>query len=71
MLGAFAAGAAFDPGPPGSPRDPSTEDFTVNDIEFRNITSGHNVISIQKMELVHKLDSLNNDLKNSLTALIN
>jgi len=46
------------------------EDFTVNDIEFRNITSGYYVISRQKMELVHKLDSLNSDLKNSLADLI-
>jgi len=47
------------------------EDFTVNDIEFRNITSGYYIISRQKMELVHTLDSLNSDLKNSLAALIN
>ncbi len=47
------------------------EDFTVNDIEFRNITSGYYVISRQKMELVHTLDSLNSDLKNSLADLIN
>jgi thioredoxin reductase (NADPH) len=31
MLGAFAEGAAFFPGPSGTPRDPSTEDFAVND----------------------------------------
>jgi len=47
------------------------EDFTVNDIEFRNITSGYYIISRQKMELVHTLDSLNSDLKNSLADLIN
>ena len=47
------------------------EDFSVNDIEFRNITSGYYIISRQKMELVHTLDSLNSGLKNSLAALIN
>ena len=47
------------------------EDFTVKDIEFRNITSGYYLISRQKMELVHSLDSLNSGLKNSLAALIN
>jgi len=47
------------------------EDFTVKDIEFRNITSGYYIISRQKMELVHTLDSLNSDLKNSLADLIN
>jgi hypothetical protein len=47
------------------------EDFTVTDIEFRNITSGYYIISRQKMEFVHTLDSLNNDLKNSLATLIN
>ena len=47
------------------------KDFTVTDIEFRNITSGYYIISRQKMEFVHTLDSLNSDLKNSLAALIN
>jgi len=47
------------------------EDFSVNDIEFRNITSGYYIISRQKMERVHTLDSLNSDLKNSLADLIN
>ena len=46
------------------------EEFSVNDIEFRNITSGYYVLSRQKMELVHTLDSLNRDLKNSLDALL-
>ena len=46
------------------------EDFTVNDIEFRNITSGYYVIATQKMELVHTLDSLNSNLRKSLTALV-
>lgn len=46
------------------------EGFSVNDIEFRNITSGYYVLSSQKMELVHTLDSLNRDLKNSLAALL-
>jgi len=45
------------------------EDFSVDDIEYRNITSGYYVLSRQKLELVHTLDSLNNDLKNSLSAL--
>ena len=47
------------------------EDFTVNDIEFRNITAGYYILSSQKMELVHTLDSLNSDLKDSLADLIN
>ena len=46
------------------------EDFSVDDLEFRNITSGYYILSDQKMELVHTLDSLNNDLKNSLSALV-
>lgn len=47
------------------------EEFSVNDIEFRNITSGYYVLVTQKMELVHTLDSLNSDLKNSLAAFLN
>jgi hypothetical protein len=46
------------------------EGFSVNDIEFRNITSGYYVLSRQKMELVHTLDSLNRDLRNSLAVLL-
>jgi hypothetical protein len=47
------------------------EDFTVNDIEFRNIASGYYIISRQKMEFAHTLDSLNSNLKKSLADLIN
>ena len=46
------------------------ENFSVNDTEFRNITAGYYTISNQKMELVHTLDSLNSDLKNSLAVLV-
>lgn len=44
------------------------KDFSVDDIEFRNITSGYYVLARQKTEFVHMLDSLNNDLKNTLAA---
>jgi len=46
------------------------EDFSVNDTEFRNITAGYYTIANQKMEFVHTLDSLNNDLKKSLAVMI-
>ena len=46
------------------------EEFNVNDTEFRNITAGYYTLSHQKMELVHTLDSLNTDLKNSLVAIV-
>lgn len=46
------------------------KEFTVDDTQFRNITGGYYVLSSQKMELVHTLDSLNNDLKKSLAAWI-
>lgn len=46
------------------------ENFSVDDIEFRNITGGYYTLSSQKMELVHTLDSLNIDLKNSLASVI-
>lgn len=42
------------------------KDFSVEDIEFRNITSGYYVLARQKTEFVHTLDSLNNDLKIAL-----
>jgi len=44
------------------------KDFSVDDIEFRNITSGYYVLARQKTEFVHTLDSLNKDLKNALDA---
>jgi len=44
------------------------KEFSVDDIEFRNITGGYYVLSTQKMDLLHKLDSLNNDLKLELAA---
>jgi hypothetical protein len=46
------------------------KEFSVDDIQFRNITGGYYVLSSQKMELVHTLDSLNNDLKNALAERI-
>jgi len=46
------------------------EEFSANDIEFRNITAGYNTLSNQKMEIVYTLDSLNSDLKNSLAVIV-
>lgn len=46
------------------------EEFSANDIEFRNITAGYYTLSNQKMEIVQTLDSLNTDLKNSLAAMV-
>lgn len=47
------------------------EQFSVNDIEFRNITSGYYVLVTQKIELVHTLDSLNRDLLKTLELKLN
>ena len=44
--------------------------FSVDDIEFRNMTSGYYVLSSQKMEMVQLLDSLNNDLRLALETVI-
>jgi hypothetical protein len=45
------------------------KEFSVDDTQFRNITGGYYVLASQKMELVHTMDSLNNDLKNALAPL--
>jgi hypothetical protein len=47
------------------------EDFSVEDIEFRNITSGYYLLSSQKMEVVFILDSLNRELLEILGNGIN
>jgi hypothetical protein len=47
------------------------DQFSVNDIAFRNITSGYYVLVTQKMELVHTLDSLNKDLMKTLELKLN
>lgn len=44
--------------------------FRVDDIAFRNMTSGYYVLSSQKMEMVQLLDSLNNDLRIALETVI-
>ena len=46
------------------------EDFSVDDIEFRNITSGYYTLIRQKTELVNTLDSLNTGLKEALASLL-
>jgi hypothetical protein len=43
-------------------------EFSVDDIEFRNITSGYYVLIRQKTEFVHTLDSLNTDLRKALAS---
>jgi hypothetical protein len=44
------------------------DDFSVDDIEFRNIASGYFVLARQKSQFVSTLDSLNRDLRMVLSA---
>ena len=46
------------------------EGFSVDDMQFRNLTGGYYVLSSQKMELVRTLDSLNHNLRIALSASI-
>jgi len=48
-----------------------TENFDLNNIEFRNLTGGYYVIENQKMEVSITLDSLNARLKERLTTQLN
>jgi hypothetical protein len=47
------------------------DEFSVDDIEFRNITSGYYVLIRQKTEFVHTLDSLNTELRKALASRLN
>lgn len=44
------------------------EEFSPEDVVFRNIASAYNVLSNQQMEIVQVLDSLNTSLKKQLAA---
>jgi hypothetical protein len=44
------------------------EEFSPEDVVFRNITSAYNVLVYQQMEIVQELDSMNTSLKNQLAA---